>query len=110
MSDGYQTRQHIDAVLRQYPNLEPWDLQRLVPDNDVPSNMGEGWKLGRISYQSDGIRRGGISPDDYVVTRPGGYVPYQSVVQPAGRYAYDPNQDQYPRTMGQELISGRTAV
>ena len=61
------------------------------------------------SYQSDGIRRGGLSPDDYVVTRPGGYVPYQSVIQPDGRYAYDPNQDQYPRMTYHELMSGRTA-
>lgn len=36
-------------------------------------------------------------------------MPYQSVVQPDGRYAYNPNQDQYPRKRGQGLFSARTA-
>ena len=47
---------------------------------------------------------------DYVVTRPEGYVPYQSVVQPDGRYAYNPNQDQYPRRRDEERASGRMAL
>jgi len=77
---------------------------------DIPTSMAEGWKFDRSYYGSDGMQRGQHRDGDYVVTRPHGYVPYQSVVQPYGRYAYNPNQDQYPRRRDEERASGRTAL
>jgi len=80
-------------------------------DDDVPTNMFSGWRLGGRSYfDANGIGHNQRT-QDWVVTRPEGYVPYQSIVQPDGRHAYDPNafsRDQYPRTRHQEL--GRTAL
>jgi hypothetical protein len=80
MAYSQQFGQH-DAMLEEY--------------DDPAVDMVEGWRLGGKYYRSDGTRRVRGS-GDFVVTRPRGYVPYQSVVQPDGRYAYDPNQDQYP--------------
>lgn len=54
---------------------------------DNPSRVLDGWKIGSRHYASDTTRRTKDSfpaPNDYVVTRPDGYVPYQSVVQPDG--------------------------
>ena len=113
MNDGNRTRQHVDALLRQYPELEPWDLQRLVPGYDIPSNINDGWRVGNSYYGPDGLRAGGRRQGGHVVTRPEGYVPWQSVVQPDGRHAYDPNvapYDQYPRTRDQELDIGRPSL
>ena len=73
--------------------------------------MPAGWRLGNRSYSQQGsgvMPRGGVA--DYVVTRPEGYVPYQSVVQPDGRYAYNANQDRYPQTQNFEQRAGRQAL
>lgn len=84
----------------------PWDLD---PNYDVP-RYRDGWRLPQGYFSPDGMARNPAYGSGYVVTRPAGYAPYQSVVQPDGRYAYNPSQDQYPRTVGQERLSGRTTL
>lgn len=76
---------------------------------DIPSRVLDGWKIGTRHYASDTTRRtkdGFPAPNDYLVTRPDGYVPYQSVVQPDGRYAYDPNRVQYAQRAVDEIREG----
>ena len=95
------------GVSRRYVAYHALRARQNDGADDVPSRtrMLDGWRIGDRHYKSDGTRRtrqGFDAPADFVVTRPDGYVPYQSVVQPDGRYAYDPNQDQYPRTSIQE--------
>lgn len=78
---------------------------------DIPDDIYSGWRIGSRNYSRNG--HGLRGRDDYVVTRPEGYVPYQSVIQRDGRHAYNPNLDrreQYPRTRDEEQNSGRMAL
>lgn len=83
---------------------DPWGNSRRDAPSDWrnrghPPNIDDRWWIRDRDY-GQGI--------DDVVTRPAGYVPYQSVVQPDGRYAYNPAQD-YPRTVDEEMALGRRA-
>jgi hypothetical protein len=104
--------QRIDPATGRYYSLPPWELQYLIPNYDVRTNIRNGWRVdpGNIYYSSDGMARHRYRENDYIVTRPEGYVPYQSVVQPDGRYAYNPDQHQYPYTRDQELDAGGIAL
>lgn len=92
----------------QLQDLHPSELQHLIPNYDVPDKIRDGWRMPSAYYSAEGMSR--THPGDYIVTRPEGYVPYQSVVQPDGRYAYNPDHRQYPRKQGQELRPGRNAL
>jgi hypothetical protein len=63
-----------------------------------------------LYYTSDGMARSRQSTNDYIVTRPEGYMRYQSAVQPDSRYAYNPDHRQYPVSRGQKLRPGRNAL
>lgn len=66
-------------------------------EDDVPDRIGAGWRIGANHYTPGGLSRRNPQSGGYIATRPEGYTPYQSVEQPDGRYAYDPNRVQYPR-------------
>jgi hypothetical protein len=103
----------LDPATGEYVYLEPWELQHIIPNYDVPTDIPAGWRHGnegRNYYAPDGMASYESRTGQHLVTRPEGYVPYQSVVQPDGRFAYNPNQDQYPRSRAQELRSGRRAL
>jgi hypothetical protein len=103
----------FDPATGQYVYLQPWELQHIIPDYDIPESIAAGWRKGnegRSYFGPDGMSRYQNRGREYIVTRPEGYVPYQSVVQPNGRYAYNPNQHQYPRTRSEELGSGGMAL
>jgi hypothetical protein len=99
------------GVSRRYVQYHALRARQNDSADDVPSRMLDGWRIGDRHYKSDGTRRtrhGFDAAADFVVTRPDGYVPYQSVVQPDGRYAYDPHQE-YPERSIDELREGRLA-
>ena len=79
-------------------------------EDDVPDRIPAGWRIGRNYYTPGGFPRNYPQSGNYIVTRPEGYTPYQSVEQSDGRYAYDPNRVQYPRRSQDELNSGRAAL
>jgi hypothetical protein len=92
------------------PLTKPWDR---LPNYDIPGEIDAGWRCGyqgNNHYDSNGLSNYQNRTRDHVVTRPEGYVPYQSVVQPDGRYAYNPHRTQYPRTRNEEYDAGRTAL
>lgn len=95
MSDRYW---NPDQPARRYGTHEE-EIEEDVPKDDLP-----GWRLPTPSAYLD---RDGRS--SRIVTRPSDYVPYQSIVQPDGRHAYDPAARQYPQPFREERRSGRVA-
>ena len=113
MNNPHQAYRTFDPSTGRYLVLEPRDLQWAIPGYDIPTNMPAGWRSNGSYYTPEGLWNHRSRQGDYIVTRPEGYVPYQSVVQPDGRHAYDPNEaswERYPRTRAEELESGRTAL
>jgi hypothetical protein len=73
--------------------------------------MQPGWTINGVSYREKpqgNVASGPVRAND-VVTRPSGYVPYQSVFSLSGEHAYNPGARQYPQTRYDEVTSGRIA-
>jgi hypothetical protein len=104
---GRERPRRIDRRTAEYHNLRALQVDT---NDDVPDRIVAGWRIGGSYYTPEGFLRGTRGSAEYIVTRPEGYTPYQSVVQPDGRYAYDPNQVQYPRRSYEEVNHDRAAL
>lgn len=77
-------------------------------DRDRGFAREEGWRIDGWYYPPKVVSLNGQT-DDGIVTRPYGYVPYQSMFDPDGRHAYDRSATQYPRMRRDEQAMGRVA-
>jgi hypothetical protein len=80
-------------------------------DGGEGEEMLAGWTIAGVEYQEIQPTGSRFAPAraNEVVTRPSGYVPYQSMFEPDGRHAYDPAGRRYPQLRSAETGSGRRA-
>jgi hypothetical protein len=93
---GFHHREHTDERLG---------------DGGEGGEMLAGWTIAGVQYPEIGAFSDRSRPAraNQVVTRPAGYVPYQSVFSPFGDHAYNPGARQYPQLWYDEVASGRIA-
>jgi hypothetical protein len=100
---------NIQRIMQGYSSRAHRD-ERLL-DGGEGSEFLAGWTVDGTQYPEVNQRTVAYGPAraNEVVTRPPGYVPYQSGFNPFGDHAYQPGARQYPQLRSDEIASGRMA-
>jgi hypothetical protein len=100
---------NIPRIMHGFQSRAHRDKRRL--DGGEGSEFEAGWTIDGTRYPEIAPRAVAYGPAraNEVVTRPPGYVPYQSVFSPFGDHAYQPGARQYPQLRQDEIASGRMA-
>jgi hypothetical protein len=100
---------NIQRIMQGYYSRAHTDERLLHGGEGIKFHAG--WTVNGTQYPEFGRQAvpHGPARANEVVTRPPGYVPYQSGFSPFGDHAYQPGARQYPQLRQDEIASGRMA-